>query len=100
MLDYPRYDKRADRSYLGVYIAQAESLSPNDDYIRTAKAHLLLKGASEIDGYAESADLWKEGESLINEQIEVARKLQISLCQFQRSESFYPLLLGFLRPED
>jgi hypothetical protein len=52
------------------YIAQAESLAPNDDYIRTTKAHLLLKTACEADGLGEGTQLWNDGVELIKEQIE------------------------------
>lgn len=57
------------------YIAQAESLAPNDDYIQTTKAHLLLRAACEADSVAEGNQLWSEGEALINEQIERRGKI-------------------------
>lgn len=51
------------------YIAQAESIAPYDNYVRTAKGHLLMKRAVHSDDEQKAVTLRNEGEEILDEQI-------------------------------
>jgi hypothetical protein len=60
---------QGDLSLASNYIAQAESLSPSDDFIRMAKAHLFLKKAVAAKSQQEARELWSAGCELVRDQI-------------------------------
>jgi hypothetical protein len=61
---------QGDLTFASNYIAQAESLSPSDDFIKMAKAHLMLKKAVVTPVHREAREMWAEACGLVDEQIE------------------------------
>ena len=58
-----------DLSLAENYLNQADSLSPNDDYVITAKGHLFMRRAVEASSYSESINLREEGSVILRQQI-------------------------------
>ena len=56
-------------SYASNYIAQAESISPTDNFVLTAKGHLRYREAREADSYHTAERLLEEARELIIDQI-------------------------------
>ncbi len=61
--------KEGDLDHAANYVGQAESLSPDDDFIQTAKGHISYRRAREAKTIQEAAELRARAEEILLEQV-------------------------------